>query len=111
MVVGIMALVAQAERRMICERTKAALAAVKARGQRLGQRPGFVVPRRAVGGRHGAAATKARANEFANDLRPILDDLAHLSAIRRRGRTSSPTTYGPSSMIWRTFPPTPQRRL
>jgi DNA invertase Pin-like site-specific DNA recombinase len=111
MVVGIMALMAQAERRMISERTKAALAAVKARGQRLGQRPGFVVPRRAVGGRHGAAATKARANEFANDLRPILDDLAHLSAIRRRGRTSSPTTYGPSSMIWRTFPPTPQRRL
>ena len=37
MVVGIMALVAQAERRMISERTKAALQAAKARGVQAGQ--------------------------------------------------------------------------
>ena len=40
MVVGIMALVAQAERRMISERTKAALQAAKARGVRLGNPTG-----------------------------------------------------------------------
>jgi DNA invertase Pin-like site-specific DNA recombinase len=38
MVVSILAVVAQAERKMILERTKAALAAAKARGKRLGTR-------------------------------------------------------------------------
>ena len=40
MVVGMMALVAQAERRMISERTKAALAVAKARGNVSGSRKG-----------------------------------------------------------------------
>ena len=44
MVVGMMALVAQAERRMISERTKAALQAAKARGKRLGQPKGHQIP-------------------------------------------------------------------
>src|SRR6476660_4456978 len=58
MVVGIMALVAQAERRMISERTKAALKAAKARGKRLGKPKGHIIPKAAEARLLGAAAVK-----------------------------------------------------
>ena len=57
MVVGIMALVAQAERRMISERTKAALAAAKARGVRLGNPKGHKVQNSAVGRARSASSS------------------------------------------------------
>src|SRR6516164_888935 len=53
MVVGIMALVAQAQRRMISERTKAALQAAKARGIKLGG-DGANLPVTAAKGRRNA---------------------------------------------------------
>jgi DNA invertase Pin-like site-specific DNA recombinase len=80
MVVGIMALVAQAERRMISERTKAALKAAKARGQRLGQAKGYQVPSDAETRKRGTEATKAGAAAFAARLRPVLEELEGLSA-------------------------------
>ena len=92
MVVGMMALVAQAERRMISERTKAALAAAKARGTRLGQPKGHQIPSDLATRMKGVATMKDNANEFAALIRPLLDgELADLSAnaaateLNRRG--------------------------
>jgi DNA invertase Pin-like site-specific DNA recombinase len=91
LVVGVMALVAQAERRMISERTKAALAAAKARGVRLGGPTGLppkVTPEQRA---KGAAATARLARDFAERLRPVLLGLDGLSAnaaaqeLKRRG--------------------------
>ncbi len=80
MVVGMMALVAQAERRMISERTKAALAVAKARGKRLGKPKGHKIPSDLTTRARGSATNAANAQVFAERLRPVLDELDGLSA-------------------------------
>jgi DNA invertase Pin-like site-specific DNA recombinase len=83
--VGILALVAQQEREAISSRTKAALAAAKARGQRLGNPNGADPLRRAAKGNTAAVgALKDAADRHAANLRPIVDDL------RGRGVSSLP---------------------
>jgi DNA invertase Pin-like site-specific DNA recombinase len=95
--VGIMALVAEQEREAISARTKAALAAARARGVKLGcPRPETALFHdRAVASAAGQAGgrTKQRlANDFAKLIQPLLDgELAGLSAnaaaaaLNRRG--------------------------
>ena len=70
MTVGIMAVVAEEEARMISIRTKAALAAAKARGVRLGGDRGAVLSAEAR--IKGNAARSAKANGRAADLLPVI---------------------------------------
>ena len=67
--IHILAAVAQHEREMISERTKAALAAAKKRGQRLGG------PNLALAQKRGTAAVKANARRFAANVRPIIEEI------------------------------------
>jgi DNA invertase Pin-like site-specific DNA recombinase len=78
MVVGIMAVVAQAERKMISTRTKAALAAAKARGKQLGNPENL--RNQEVGRVRGRARRTAIAGERRGDLAPIIADIQSTGA-------------------------------
>lgn len=87
MTVGVMAVVAQHEREAISARTKAALAAAKARGTVLGGlRPGAADI--AQHQRQGVAAAQAKADarlaDVADDLRTLVGEGLSLNAIARR---------------------------
>ena len=83
--VGILALVAQQEAKAISARTKAALAAAKARGVRLGNPNGAAAIRRAGKGTSAAvAAVKAGADAHAQQLAPVVEQL------RKEGHVSLP---------------------
>jgi DNA invertase Pin-like site-specific DNA recombinase len=80
--IGVLALVAEQERQDISARTKAALAAAKARGVKLGTTGPDNLSRRDVGSTRGNATMARKANARAADLLPIIDNL------RAEGRTS-----------------------
>lgn len=80
--IGIMAVIADEERRVISERTKAALAAARARGRQLGGYRGTIIEpeTRAMAAR----AKKEKACERASDLAPVVEEImaAGLSSLR-----------------------------
>lgn len=74
--VGILAVIAEEERKAISARTSAALQAAKARGAKLGNPNGAAALRRAGKGNHAALrALKDGADRHAGDLAPMIQDL------------------------------------
>lgn len=73
--VGIMAVVAEAEAQAISERTKAALAAAKARGVQLGNPENLTDADRVKGSTAGVEARQRKADQRAEDLAPVVAEV------------------------------------
>lgn len=93
--VGIMALVAQAEREAISRRTKETLAVAQSRGVKLGNSNGAESLRRAgKGGSALRATVSANAAAFAADLAPVLEDLQKVGHTSLRAVAAELTARG-----------------
>jgi DNA invertase Pin-like site-specific DNA recombinase len=106
--VGIMALVAEQEREAISQRTKAALAAAKARGTKLGKPKGTKVQGAEIGCARGVVTNMANAAAFAERMRMPLAELSGLSAraaakeLDRRGYATARGGQWSATLVVRT---------
>jgi DNA invertase Pin-like site-specific DNA recombinase len=107
-----MASVAELEAGLISERTKAALAAAKARGVKLGNPNGARALRgKQVGNKQAVAAVKANAEYRAANLRAIVDDLRAQGTISVRAVAAELNERGILTPRGRAWHPTSTARL
>lgn len=99
--VGIMAVVAQAERQMISKRTKEALAAAKARGTKLGGYRGGPVPSDDARMK-GLAVRNEKAQAHAQNMKHIIDGLKDEGVTGLRGIARRLTELGAETITGKT---------
>jgi len=109
LVVGMMAVVAQVERKMISQRTRAALAAAKARGVVLGK-PGNLTNQE-LGRANGRAKRTKVAKGRAADLSPIIEDIMLAGAVSLREIAAGLNARGIPTARGGAWSPTQVRRV
>lgn len=110
--IHILAAVAEDEARRISERTKAALAAAKARGVKLGNPNGAACMRgKYTGNREAVAALKANAEQRATNLQAIIDEIKAKGITTVRAVAAELTAMGVPSPRGGVWHPTAAARL
>lgn len=102
MTVGLLAVVAESEAESISERTKAALAAAKARGVKLGNPQNLTLAGRRKGSARGVLAKQAKAARRAADLAPVIERLGPMSRSRLAEALNTEGVPAPRGGTWTT---------
>lgn len=102
---GIHALVAERERHMISERTRAALAAAKARGVRLGTRDGKRLSEA------GCAARRLKSKQHAMNVLPVITQIQTTGAVSYRAIAEALNLRGVTTQLGGEWHPASVRRV
>jgi len=102
MTVGLLAVIAESEAEMCSERTKAALAAAKARGVKLGTARNLTKAARKVGSARGVLARKEKAARRASDLAPVIERLGPMSRTQLAKALNTEGIQAPRGGAWTT---------
>ena len=109
--VGIMAMVAEEEARLVSIRTKAALQAAKERGTKLGTPENLTNEYRLVGSEVGNLVKIEKANSYANDLAPIIREIQNSGTTTLKGISESLNARGIRTQRGKKFYPTSVKNI